>query len=94
MSIHIFSDKKRTDLLFVITDQVYSVLAVPLEILEKKTGVFIDEYGDTRLCHQHAMLLLQAIKNEIAKPGKPVMDFIDFLEKLVKDKTDVELIGD
>ncbi|OQP59758.1 hypothetical protein A3860_36375 [Niastella vici] len=94
MSIHIYKNKSATDLLFTITDELYSSLAVPIEILKKKTGIFIDEYGNTRLTHQHALLLIQLIKNEITKPGKSVLDFIDFLEKTVNDKTDLQLIGD
>jgi len=94
MSIHIYKNPKASDLLFTITDELYSALTVPVEILEKKTGVYIDEYGNTRLTHQHALLLVQIIKNEIAKPGKSILDFIDFLEKIIKDKMDLKLVGD
>lgn len=93
MSIHIYKNKQETGLLFTITDELYSALTTPIVILEKKTGIFIDEYGDTRLSHQHAVLLLQFIKSEIATPGNSVLDFVDFLEKIINDKTDLYLIG-
>lgn len=95
MSIHIYKNKQGTGgLLFTITDELYSAITIPIEILEKKTGIFIDEYGNTRLTHQHALLLLQLIRSEIAKPAKNVLDLIDFLEKTVNSKTDLQLIGD
>jgi len=43
MAIHIYTNKEATHLLFTITDELYSALTVPIEILEKKTGIFIDE---------------------------------------------------
>jgi hypothetical protein len=94
MSIHIYKNRKAIDSLFIITDEVYNALRIPIEILEKKTGIFIDDCGDTRLSHQHTMLLLQLIQIEIIKPAKPLMDFMEFLEKMINGKTDLELIGE
>jgi hypothetical protein len=96
IDIHLKNNKNTP--LFSITDELYDSLTSAIEALEKKTGIFIDLYGDTRLTHQHAALLLQMISDEIVTkkliPTRAVTDFTGFLQKLVREQTDVELIGD
>ena len=98
MAIHIYRKNETKDLLFEITDDLYETLSAAIDILENKTGIFIDNYGDSRLSHQHSELLLQLLRTEIEdkriSPNETVNDFIVFLKKVIHDKIDLEMIGD
>jgi hypothetical protein len=59
--IHIHLPNNTTTSLFTLTDDLYTALTSPFTTLEKKTGIFIDPYGNARLTHQHAALLLKII---------------------------------
>jgi hypothetical protein len=98
MSIHIHLRNNTITPLFTITDELIDALASSFELFEKKTCVFIDQYGDTRLSYQHTALLLKIINGEIEAQNllsnRTIIDLTGFLEKLVNEHTDVELIGD
>ena len=98
MSIYICYKRGDRQPIFTITDELFDILSGPLEEFEKKTGVYIDNYGNSRLYYQHSMLLLQLITNDINNkkqlPERSVMNFITFLEEAINNKTDLELIGD
>lgn len=40
----------------------YSLIYPAIEVLKAKTGIYIDQYSDTRRSPQHAALLLRNIK--------------------------------
>lgn len=40
----------------------YSFIYPAIEVLKAKTGIYIDQYSDTRLSPQHAALLVSNIK--------------------------------
>jgi hypothetical protein len=98
MPIHIHLPNNTTTPIFTITDELYSALTSPFTIFEEKTGIFIDPYGDARLSHQHAALLLKIISDEVANKKlllkNVITGFTNFLEQLVRMQTDVILIGD
>jgi hypothetical protein len=98
MPIHIHFPNNTTTPLFTITDDLYSTLTSSFTTLEEKTGIFIDPYGNARLSHQHAALLLKLINDELANrqllPNKEVTAFTNFLGQIIRERTDVELIGD
>jgi hypothetical protein len=98
MPIHIHLPNNKTTPLFTITDELHDALTSPFTTFEEKTSIFIDSYGDARLSHPHAGLLLKIITDEIAnkqlQTNKVITDFTSFLHKLLTEKTDVELIGD
>lgn len=93
MPIHIHLPNNTTTPLFTLTDELYTALTSPFSTLEEKTGVFIDQYGDARLSHQHAALLLKIINEELA-PNKAITGFTNFLAQMISRQMDVMLIGD
>jgi hypothetical protein len=94
MPIHIHLPNNTTTPIFTITDDLYTALTSPFTTLEKKTGIFIDPYGNARLTHQHAALLLKIINEEVANKPIAVTAFTNFLEQMIKEQMDVMLIGD
>ena len=98
MPVHVHLKNNRSASLFTITDTLLNALTPSFEIFEKRTGVFIDPYGDTRLTYQHAAVLTQIITDEISNkrllPQKAITDFTAIIEKLINEQTDVVLIGD
>jgi hypothetical protein len=94
MPIHIHLPNNTTTPLFTITDELYNTLTSSLTTFEEKTGIFIDPYGDTRLSHQHAALLLKIINEEVANKQPAVTAFAGFLEQISRSQTDAMLIGD
>ena len=98
MPIHIHLHNNTTTSIFTITDDLYTALASPFNTLEKKTGVFIDPYGNARLSHQHAALLLKIINEEEANkqlaPNKAITEFTNFIAQMIREQMDVMLIGD
>jgi len=98
MPIHIHLPGNTTTPLFTLTDELYTALTSPFTTLEKKTGVFIDPYGNARLSHQHAALLLKIINEEVATnhlaPNNAITEFTNFLAQIISEQMDVMLIGD
>jgi hypothetical protein len=94
MPIHIHLPNNSTTPIFTITDELYTTLTLPFTTLEEKTGIFIDPYGDARLSHHHAALLLKIINDEISNKHAAVTAFTNFLEQMIREQTDVMLIGD
>ncbi len=94
MPIHIHLPNNTTTPLFTLTDDLYTALTSSFTTLEKKTGIFIDLYGDARLSHQHAELLLKIINEEVANKPVAVTAFTNFLEQMIREQTDIMLIGD
>ncbi|HEY8896002.1 MAG TPA: hypothetical protein VIM79_14350 [Niastella sp.] len=98
MPIHIHLPDNTTTPLFTLTDELYTALTFPFTTLEKKTGVFIDPYGNARLSHQHAALLLKIINEEVANkqlaPNTAITGLTNFLAQIISEQMDVMLIGD
>jgi hypothetical protein len=98
MPIHFHLPNNSTTPIFTITDELYTTLTSPFTTLEEKTGIFIDPYGDARLSHHHAALLLKIINEEVANKqlalNNAITGFTSFLEQLVREQKDVILIGD
>jgi hypothetical protein len=98
MPIHIHRPNNTTTPLFTLTDELYAALTSPFTTLKKKTGIFIDLYGDARLSHQHAALLLNIINEEVANKQltlyKAITAFTNLLEQMIREQMDVMLIGD
>ena len=67
-------------------------LCVPaFTILEKKTGVFIDPYGDTRLYPDHARIVLAALPDANAEG---ILAFRRNLESAVQNRSVIHFLGD
>ena len=98
MPLHVHLKNNSSAALFTITDTLFNVLSPSFEIFEKRTGIFIDPYGDSHLTYQHAAVLRQIISDEISNkkliPQNVITDFTAVLEKLFKEQTEVVLIGD
>ena len=99
MAIDIYRRKQYTELLFQLDEKLYARLApVVLKEFERRTGVFIDEYGDTLLSFQHAgtlgVLLQQAIDLRTIQPDAAATALVALLNKAVADETDLDLLGD
>jgi hypothetical protein len=98
MPIHIHRPNNTTTPLFTLTDELYAALTSLFTTLEEKTGIFIDPFGDARLSHQHAALLLKIINEEVANKqltlNKAITAFTNFLEQMIREQMDVVLIGD
>jgi hypothetical protein len=98
MPIHIHLPNNTTTPIFTITDDLYTTLTSPFITLEEKTGIFIDPYGNARLTHQHAALLLKFINEEVANKqlvlNNAITGFTNFLEQMISRQIDVVLIGD
>jgi hypothetical protein len=98
MGIDIYRKKETKGALFSISDELYDILENVFDKFRDKTGVFIDNYGDCRLTFQHSNVLLQLIKTEIESKrlrlDASLREFIEFLQEIVKNETEVDLIGD
>ena len=100
MSIDVYKKKEKTNRLFSITDDLYTILVEGLIIdkLEKKTGILIDDIGTCRLSFQHLNVLLNlinaALKDNLIHSNKLVIEFINFLNKAIKNETDLDFVGD
>jgi hypothetical protein len=98
MPIHIHLANNTTASIFIITDDLYTALTSQFTTLEEKTGIFIDPYGKARLSYQHATLLLKIINEEVASKrlssNNAVTAFTNFLGQIIREQTDVILIGD
>jgi hypothetical protein len=98
MPIRIHLPNNTTTPLFTLTDDLYTALTSPLTTLEEKTGIFIDPYGEARLSHQHAALLLKIINDEVTNKqlalNNAITGFTNFLGQMIKKQMDVMLVGD
>jgi hypothetical protein len=98
MPIHIHHPNNTITPIFTLTDELYTALTAPFTTLEKKTGIFIDPYGDARLTHQHAGLLLKIINEEVASKqltlNNAISGFTNLLAQMIHEQMDVVLIGD
>jgi len=72
--------------LVVLNDDDFAKLSLAFTNLEKKSGVFIDPYADTRLSPDHAAILLSNIKSNKA--------LMDMLKVSVSNSKWILVIGD
>ena len=77
------------DRIFSLDD--FSLFKPGFEFLRSKTGVEIDEYGDTRLYPDHQRLLLDYWKDDL---NLSVRKFAAFLTLAVNDNEVLLFIGD
>jgi len=99
MGIDIYLKKEKQNSLFLITDALYDALDKNIiDDFEKITGVFIDNYGKAKFSFQHSQVLFKLITTEVENKkinfSNELKLFIEFLEKIVKEQIDLELIGD
>jgi len=99
MGIDIYLKKEKQNSLFLITDALYDALDKNIiDDFEKITGVFIDNYGKAKLSFQHSQDLFKLITTDVENKkinfSNELKLFIEFLEKIVKEQIDLELIGD
>jgi DNA-binding transcriptional regulator YhcF (GntR family) len=98
MSIDIYRRNDTKNRLFGISEDLYEILSkAVLNEFERRTGVFIDEYGKSRLTYQHAAILLFLLKESIINnkiSPKPLTEIMRFLEQMIETETDVDLHGD
>jgi hypothetical protein len=98
MSIDIYRRNDSRNRLFEISEGLYKILSQSvLNEFERKTGVFIDEYGKSRLTYQHSAILLFLLKESIINnkiSPKPLTEIMRFLGQMIETETDVDLIGD
>ncbi|RFS21182.1 hypothetical protein DVR12_17770 [Chitinophaga silvatica] len=99
MAIDIYKRKDTRNLRFQITDQLYnSIEDTIIAQFQKKTGVYIDNYGTTILTFQHARILKELLEVESKSAGNDVSKetemLIAFLSDVYNNETDLDLIGD
>jgi len=97
IDIHVRNEKRNR--LFTITDDLYDILDKALiDAFEKRTGVFLDNFGTTRLSFQHTAIFIQLLKKAMEQKEipsiKPVTDLIRLLDNTVKEKVDLDFVGD
>ncbi len=85
MAIYFYPTKyPREKALFVLTDKVYDELEPVFAEFRKKTGIFIDPYGDTKLVAENLMLINQLIKGSYTSKElsrlADVQGFLFFIE--------------
>ena len=98
MALDIYKRGQQNTVLFSISDDLYDLLSDIIIEFKRVTGLFIDNYGDTRLTHQHAELLIKLLRGNIVAQQhnayKEYQLFTDFLINSTKQELDLEMIGD
>jgi len=99
MSIEVYNVMDKKTRLFFITEELYDLLdRAVLKEYNRKTGLFIDNYGNSRLSAQHSKLLLELLKGEVMnkkeRDSVRVKEFVSFLQRAVGEEMDLYLIGD
>jgi len=50
LDIHKYENGKHGELLFQIADQLYVIFEPAFDLFRRRTGLFIDPYGDIKFC--------------------------------------------
>ena len=99
MGVDIYKRNENRNRLFEISEELYGELSKVGLIgeFERKTSVFIDDIGKSRLTYQHSKILVDLLRGYIKNkklPTETATGFMNFLETLIKTETDVDLVGD
>ena len=92
MGIDFKKDKEVVNL----SSKEFNILYPAFDLLNKKTGVMIDEYSDSLLSPDHTKILLDLISNNNNKKLLSVnlLQLIKLFEKAVQTNTWIKIIGE
>jgi hypothetical protein len=85
--IYRIEDVKRKNRIFFLEDEDMATLSQVFNELDKKTGVTVDPYSNTRLYVDHLSLLSKLITEQLRNghPNKRLKAFKDFLDKMIPE---------
>ena len=92
MSIDFQNDKEIVSL----SSKDFNILYPVFNILNKKTGIMIDEYSDSLLSPNHTKMLLDLISNNINKKLLSVnmLQLLKLFDKAIQTNTWIKIIGE
>ncbi len=87
---------KRERKLFTLDDSALISLEDAFNYLEKKTGVLIDKYGDSRIYCDHLRVIGSFLINADKKKGtdRSISGFKKFLAVAIEERLDLLFVGD
>jgi hypothetical protein len=65
LDLHILEDGRHTQLLYQIEHEQYERLHPALKLLQKRTGIFLDEYSDTKFVYD-LKPLIQVLQDSLS----------------------------
>lgn len=77
-----------------IDDDDYQLLNDAFTELESKSGVFVDQYSDTRLSPDHACILVKKISDLKTSPSSAILDLLEMLKSSVENSQWILILGD
>ncbi len=78
----------------ILDDESFFIIRPALEELEKKTGVKIDPYSDTRISPDHASLLIKIIMSYYTNDNPKVNEFTNMLKTSSDNHWWILAVGD
>jgi hypothetical protein len=87
------NDRSSKIVLFSLNDQDFEALEPVLNEYKKKTGLIIDQYGNTRIHSDHTRLIVDLI-DEYLSNSRLNNRLLEIKEKLRNIKCDLLAVGD
>ena len=97
LDIHNLEEGKTGELLFQIDDALYGILEPAFELFRRRTGLFIDQYGDLKLRSGLGTLIHAFMESpEPAHAGRKqhYRAFLALLKQWEENGTDIIFLGD
>jgi len=97
LDIYRLSDKKREKKIYSLDEASLASMSEIFSEFKKRTGIDIDSYGDNRIYCDHLEListLISSKKDPSKNIDKRILAFKDFLDKEVKGREDLLMVGD